>query len=280
MFAAFDIGGTHTRIGISKDGKTLRDIRLIPTPAHALEGVRLLARTARACAAGARFRGTVIGIAGMFDRTRVKLLFAPHLRGWVGRDLAKLFARALGGRVMCENDAALAGLAEATVGAGKGKRIVAYFTVSTGIGGARIVDGAIDECVFGFEPGHQVIDRRGKTLESLASGSALTRRFGREPKAIQSRFVWNELARFLAYGIHNSMVLWSPDIVVVGGPMVLGRPAISLTAVRANLRRLAQVPSLMPPLARAALGDERGLVGALVYLRAKGHSHGAHRLVY
>ena len=40
-----------------------------------------------------------------------------------------------------DNDANVAGLAEALVGAGKDKSVVYYVTISTGIGGALIVDG-------------------------------------------------------------------------------------------------------------------------------------------
>src|SRR6185436_9338463 len=46
--------------------------------------------------------------------------------------------------VYLENDAALCGLGEASVGAGQGSKIMVYLTISTGVGGARIVGGKID----------------------------------------------------------------------------------------------------------------------------------------
>jgi glucokinase len=53
------------------------------------------------------------------------------------------------------------GLGEAVFGAGKGREIVVYMTISTGVGGARIVGGKIDASAMGFEPGHQIIDACG-----------------------------------------------------------------------------------------------------------------------
>ena len=65
------------------------------------------------------------------------------------------------------NDSDLDGLGEATVGAGKGFNIVAYITVSTGIGGVRIVGGKIDVSTYGFEPGHQIIDADGSIYSEI-----------------------------------------------------------------------------------------------------------------
>src|SRR4030066_415253 len=50
---------------------------------------------------------------------------------------------------------------EKVKGAGKGFNIVAFLTIGTGVGGARIVGGKPDANVFGFEPGHQIIDLGG-----------------------------------------------------------------------------------------------------------------------
>ena len=42
-----------------------------------------------------------------------------------------------------ENDANLAGLAETVIGAGKGKKIVEFLTISTGVGAGLCIDGQI-----------------------------------------------------------------------------------------------------------------------------------------
>ena len=68
------------------------------------------------------------------------------------------------------NDTAVVGLGEAHRGAGIGYNIVTYITVSTGVGGTRIVDGRIDRRIYGFEPGHQTIDIDNSVWEGSASG--------------------------------------------------------------------------------------------------------------
>ena len=85
-----------------------------------------------------------------------------------------------------ENDTALVGLGEATVGAGKGAAIVVYVTISTGANGARIVDGVLDRAAFGFELGEQLLGRAASagTLEELVSGRAIQDRFGAPPATL------------------------------------------------------------------------------------------------
>jgi predicted NBD/HSP70 family sugar kinase len=103
-------------------------------------------------------------------------------------DLAEKFGSA---EIAVENDAAIVGLGEANWGAGRGFEIVAYITVSTGVGGAKIVNGKIDEHAVGFEPGKQIISTASspdastgtsKTLEDMISGRALREKNGQIAK--------------------------------------------------------------------------------------------------
>jgi hypothetical protein len=74
----------------------------------------------------------------VWDRGVVAASF--HVSGWTGFPLAEWVAGVLDGLpVVLENDSNVAALAEATVGAGRGLRLVFYTNVGSGIG----VDGAI-----------------------------------------------------------------------------------------------------------------------------------------
>ena len=107
---------------------------------------------------------------------------------------------------MLENDAALVGLGEATDGAGKGSAILAYVTISTGVNGARIVDGQIDRATYGFEIGEQYVDDSARTFEELVSGRAIAARFNIPPRELgKDHPVWDELARFTARALHNAI---------------------------------------------------------------------------
>ena len=74
------------------------------------------------------------------------------------------------------NDCDVAGLAEARFGAGRGRRVLFYVTVGSGIGGGLIVDGQIyrGNGVAAAEIGHLRpglhADRPDETVESMASG--------------------------------------------------------------------------------------------------------------
>ena len=74
------------------------------------------------------------------------------------------------------NDCDVAGLAEARFGAGRGRRVVFYVTIGSGIGGGLVVDGQIyrGHGIAAAEIGHLRpglhADRPDETVESLASG--------------------------------------------------------------------------------------------------------------
>lgn len=282
MYLIFDIGGTKMRVAASSDGRDFGEPKILETPQNFQQGVGLLVETARILFGGEKIEMAAGGVAGPLDQEHSKLVNAPQLPDWIDKPLKAELSERLQASVWLENDAALAGLGEAVRGAGRGFEIVAYLTVSTGLGGARIVDGAIDRSRFGFEPGHQIIDPNGLAcpacldqeggrghLEGYLGGRALEERFGRPVREIADREVWDEAARFLAIGLNNLIVHWSPDIIVLGGPQILGQPAIDLEKVREKLRELMTIFPELPEIKKAELADFAGLYGSLVYLRQR-----------
>lgn len=271
MLLVFDIGGTKTRVGIAREeeiGKT----EVLPTSPTFESGVRSIAEAAHRVSGGEKFTRAVGAVRGVLSADKSSIESDAPLGGWARKPLKKSIEEALGAEVFLENDAALAALGEATRGAGRGKAIVAYLTISTGVGGARVVNGGIDEKSIGFEPGKQIIDPdntlcpecSGNTLEDYVSGAAVEKRFGRPAKKITDERAWEELAGFLAYGIHNILVHWSPDVVVLGGSMILGTPSISVPRVVERLAKIAKEYPV-PPVVKGELGDSAGLIGAVVY---------------
>lgn len=275
MYILFDIGGTKTRVAVSGDLKTFESTVKFDTPQSFEEGVAHIAREARTLLKGRTLKGAFGGIRGLLSKTHGGIVSDTVLTDWVEKPLQVTLEKVLGTTVTLENDAALAGLGEAHFGAGRGHDIVAYHTVSTGVGGARIVNGAIDAASAGFEPGKQVVDLdhtklggESDTLEELISGAALERRMGVKPYEIpQSDPIWQELARYLAYGLKNTVVYWSPDVIILGGSMVVGDPRIPLEPVRLHLGALLKGLMPCPPMFDAAFRDEGGLYGALVLAR-------------
>lgn len=267
-FILFDIGGTNMRVAASFDGKTVGAAAIRPTPQDFEAGIVQFVDLAKWVSAGTTIEGIAGGMAGEFNDAHTELLYSPNLLNWVGKPLAEEIKRRLGAPVFIENDTVMEGLGEAHFGAARGEEIVVYLTVSTGIGGARIVGGRVDDKRVGFEPGKQIIERVGrKTLESLVSGRAFEKRFGKKPYEVSDEKVWEDSAKTLAIGLHNTIVFWSPDVIVLGGRMITGNPAIPFTSiVRWTAEYLRPLPG-MPRLERAELDERSGLYGSLVYLK-------------
>jgi predicted NBD/HSP70 family sugar kinase len=278
MYILFDIGGTKTRIAASRDLLTYSTPVKFDTPLMFHDGFNAITIAIDELTRGEAVKGIAGGIRGPLNHEKTGIISEKKLTDWVGRPIVHLLKERYNTPVFLENDSALVGLGEAVRGAGKGNNIVAYLTVSTGVGGTRFVHGAIDVSSVGFEPGHQLLDIDRSilghgiphTLENLVSGTALEKRRGRKPYEIsQDDPVWDELARYLAFGIKNTIMYWSPDAIVLGGSMVVGNPRILLEDIIRHTEILLDGLLPCPKILDALLKDEGGLTGAMVLLEQK-----------
>lgn len=308
MHLLFDIGGTKTRVALSTDLKKIGVLEIIPTPKNFKDGIAVLERAVLKIASGKKInpptfpRGIKLrgkdfdythsflpqsggvfgkgerikaicgGVAGPLDKNKTKLINAPNLQGWINKPLKKELEKIFGATVYLNNDADLAGLGEAVFGAGKNKNIVVYMTISTGVGGTRIVNGKIDKSAMGFEPGHQIIpccNENGKimSLENCVSGAAFRKRYQKEPYEILDNAVWDKTAESLAYGLNNTIVHWSPDVIVLGGSM-MKKIGISVPRAAFYLKNINKIFPKPPLIKKAVLKDLGGLYGAMAFLRS------------
>ena len=256
MYLVFDIGRTHTRIAVSGDGENLDKVEIIDTSTDFPQALSSFKQLTTQLSSGQKITAAAVG---------VRRLNHPTIPLWSGENLKESLEKLLNTTVYLENDAALAGLGEAIYGAGKGKKIVAFLTVSTGIGGARIVDGKIDQNIMGFEPGNQIISQDPiGYLEGLVSGNAIEKRFGKKGEFISDPKIWEEMAKLLAIGLNNTIVHWSPEIVVLGGSVM---KSIPLEKVKINLNEVLKIYPQPPEIVKASLGDKAGLLGGLILLK-------------
>lgn len=272
-FILFDVGGTKTRVALSRDHKTLTETNTFTTPKNFDDGMRAL----------------LVGISGLIVNPKDVTVIAGGIRGqindtgtgiandgiipaWAGKSIATALKKVYNAPFILENDTAVAGLGEAVFGAGKNLPIVAYHTISTGVGGVKVVDGHVEAASIGFEPGHQVLDIDRTilgeditpTLENLVSGTGLAARMGVSPKEIpQTDVIWKDLAGYLAQGLRNTILYWSPDVIVLGGAMILGNPRIEISDIRKQTVEALDGFVECPHITTATLGDDSGLYGAL-----------------
>jgi len=256
----FDIGGSHLRVALA-DGGALGASEKIATPQNPAQGVEAIRAFLEK--RGTSAEGAVGGIAGVVrDGVVVRTGYLPE---WDGFNLSAALKETCGisyARIF--NDAEIAGVGEAVLGAGKGHHIVAYVTVGTGIGGALIVGGRPAPHAVGYEPGQQVIDyERMRTLEDVAGGASLTEEFGHPPEELEHAVVEGRI-RALAIGLYNVLRLWSPDVLILGGSLMNDTTGYPLDAVAREIASLSVPLPVLPPIARSALGDDAGLRGALV----------------
>jgi len=273
-YVLFDIGGTKTRVAISEDLKTFSDVESFKTPAQFEDGMDMVWAAVQKLT-DKKITAIAGGLRGRLTEDKAGIENDAVLTKWVGKNVVKKLLQFADVPIFLENDTAIAGVGEAVFGAGRESDIVAYHTISTGVGGVKVENGEIDHASCGFEPGHQILDIDRTilgeditpTLENLVSGTAVAERFGTKAYEIpQSDVVWDELAEYLAQGLRNTILYWSPDVIVLGGSMIVGDPAISVDSIRKYTVEVLDGFVETPLICKAELGDHAGLHGAMAVL--------------
>ncbi len=289
---AADVGGTQMRAALVDAAGCVVLRETAPTPAHSQVPAALIDLIAGvgATQGGDGVSHAVVGLPGAVDYESGRLLWAPHLPdSWCDSLSADQLSDRLGLRVCIANDADMAAVGEAAFGAGAGiDDVVAYLTVSTGIGAGVVNRGRLVHGRHSLgEVGHSVLDwrawRAGEpgTLEELASGSGLAlqaQRIGRGRMNAQAvlaaamegdeaaRALWEDAVAACAAGVCNLALAFAPRAVVIGGG--LGRRPEFFGPLREIvLRRNEHRPTDLSVLL-TSLGDDAGLVGAAAWSRA------------
>lgn len=270
MNLIFDIGGTNTRFTLT-NGINISEPLVVPTPQKFSDFINVFGDSLKKVSEGDKVDRCVGGLPGVVDQDSETLIYCPNLPNWVGKPIKSELENIAKASVYIENDAALAALGEATLGAGQNFDIVAFLTLSTGVGGARIVNQKIDAKVCGFEPGHQIVDLSSSPpgnplyLESLISGAGLQKLYNKKAELINDKEVWNKVTKYLAVGLNNTICFWSPAVIILGGA-IINSGRIPLDDLRQELLKIYFISSL-PEIRFGKLGDSAGLYGALHILK-------------
>jgi glucokinase len=269
MHILFDLGKTKIRIAGASLHDSFTAPRIFDTPKDYQETITLLVKVGQEIAGGGNIASFIGGVGGPLEKNKKSLVEGLNFPGWGGKPFVENLSSAAQAPVFLENDSAMVGLGEAVCGAGRGFGIVAYITVSTGVGGVRIVDGKIDTNAYGFEPGWQVLSLDGKIYASdILSGAAVEKETGKKPFETTDENFWDEKARVLAQVLNNVIVMWSPDCIVLGGSM-MKEVGIPVPATEKYLKEICKIFPDIPPIKKSELGDFGGLWGALAFLKNK-----------
>lgn len=294
LHLGLDLGGTNVKtIVLSLEDGVWERVWAGTTETRADEGPAAIVRQLIEVGAAAIERtGPVasagVTIPGTFDPVTGTATFVTNLGGheWRGIPVAAPVEQALGVPIALINDARAFGYGEATLGAARGCRTAAFFTLGTGIGGAVVVDRMLHLGLGDAgELGHQTVDpshdapmcacgNRG-CLEAHAQASAIARKGGRETagEVIEAAKGGDERAlaaledvgRWLGIGIGIVIVALNPELVVVGGGIAAAGDLI-LGPARAEIRRRVHItdPGRVQ-VVQAELGYEAGAIGAAAW---------------
>lgn len=283
-----DLGGTWMRAALLReDGALLHVLRERTQPQRGAQDVLTrMAALARSLPGFDAACGVGVGVPAAVDPHTGMLRLASNLVGFETLAPAPALEALLDKPVRVENDANVACVAEALLGAGKGVDTVVYVTISTGIGGGiwdrgRLLSG-MRGCAGEF--GSLCIDPRRPArldlgpgaVESEASGESIVRRaqerLGR-PFAhagevfdlaaagdAQADALLDDVALDLAQLFAALACIVDPGVFVLGGG-VMQRAQQLLPRVEQAYRRLVPAAFADIPLRKASL-DEPGLTGA------------------
>lgn len=208
-----------------------------------------------------------------------------------GRPLARDLSATLGVDARLANDANCFALAEATLGAARGRGVVIGLILGTGVGSGIVVHGRVLDGLHGIagEWGHNPICGestpcycgRAGCVETVISGPALERFYERRTG---TRLTLPDIARRAAAGdpaaaetlgrlvdrfgeaIAAVINILDPDAVVIGGG-VGNIDRLYAPETRDAIRRHLFNPELRTELLRPTLGDSAGVFGAALLTR-------------
>ncbi len=273
-YVGVDIGGQSIRVGTPSPDGRLRILRQPPAEDFR-KAVQQIAEMAKElCPEGIRRIG--IGTPGPLDWRKGRLIGKTPNLPWADVSFLEI-GEVLNCPTIVDNDANVAGLAEAVMGAGRGYSYVCGFTLGTGIGCFSVYNGRIFHGALDVEGGHQIIlpdgplcncGQRG-CLEALASATAIERRWGVPPAQLEDAEVWKEIARYLAQGLVNLTVLCGAEVLVLAGGMIERGPMLFAPLEEYYRSMIKVIPAV--PIKKAELGTDAGVIGALVLAKV-GHS--------
>ena len=282
------LGGTNVRVAkVSEDGQIFQ---VLSSPSHALEGTEKvmsnLKSLIRQMDGLSEVSGIGIGVPGPVDTIKGVMTMATNLPGFENYPMAQELEHEFNIPTFVDNDANVAGLAEALVGAGKGYNIVYYITHSTGVGGALVADGKVISGKNGYagEVGNIIIQSEGEKInhlnigaaENVFSGTALVNQakvklnpnitsakeifdLAKEGNVIAQKMI-DDMAYHFALLCSAIGHVVDPHVFVIGGGVSKSHEAY-FDKLLENYNKLVHVGMRNPLFKRAEL-TEPGIVGA------------------
>lgn len=238
-----------------------------------------------------------LAIAAWMPRDRESIIWAAHL-GVRDFALRSALAERLGVPVTIDNDANGYLVGEAAMGAAADASSSILVALGTGVGGAFVADGRPLLGAHGLagELGHVTVDESGPVcsctargcIEAYAGGNALARDAAAVPAAVAlapggrptalhleraaragdatALAVMERAGWAVAAGLRRLLPAFDPEVVVLGGRVMLAAADLLLPVIERELAAHAPLQGVPQPrrLELARLGDHAAAIGAAV----------------
>ena len=299
-----DLGGTKISTAISTiEGEILKQT-VVPTKAEEGEGPVLerIISTIEEVLVSAKINSNEveaigIGSPGPLDSEKGIILTTPNLP-FKNYNLVNPIKEKFGLPVFLDNDANVAAIGESMFGAGKGKKNIVYFTVSTGVGGGAVLNGQAyrGNTSNALEIGHMTVNPNGPRcncgnvgcLEAISSGTAIAKAakeavnskvetslrqydkitsyevFKEADKGDKvAKYIIDNALNYLGVGVANAISIFDPEMVIIGGGGTnagkIGFDKVREVVNTRCFKAMAESCEIVP----AGLGTDAGVVGAV-----------------
>lgn len=267
MYLGVDVGGTKTLLAVFTQDGQLKQTYRFETPATYPAFLQVLCASIQHLEI-AEFSAACIAVPGEVNRAKGIGVVFGNLP-WKNVPIAKDLKAITSCPVYVENDAKLAGLFEAHNLKGDYNKVL-YITISTGIGTALITNGIIDTSLADPGGGGLMIEHRGKTMtwDSLASGKAIVKRYGKRASDINDPHIWRAISEDIARGLIDVISLVEPDVVVIGGGVGTHFKKYH-TFLAASLKDYHAPMVKLPPLKQASRPEEAVIYGCYEFIKSQ-----------
>ncbi len=286
---AVDIGGTNTRVALINDAyeieQRIQFATVADDPYATFQQIKETVDSFHQ-----KIEGIGMSCPGPLDLLEGKILFTTNLHGaWHNFAVVKELEKVVGIPVTLENDANMAGLAEAVIGQGKDSKVVQYLTVSTGLGAGLVINQHIFQGAHGFAnevantcmwkdgPSHGTIYPGG--IEAISSGTAIEQRAKKAGYDVKHAGEVYDLAQqgneacaqiiddakeYLANYIAGIQAFIDPDMFILGGSVALKMPNFVEDVEKRAKEKVFDVVKPHVHVYKSTLNEDSGLLGAAI----------------
>lgn len=283
-----DIGGTKLIVAsaLVQNNKILKQIRK-DTPKYPDEGIHLIKKMIRDVSKDNEIVSIGAAAGSPLDRINGIITAPVHQPYWKNVKIGEELQKEFGCPFFLDNDCNLAALAEYKYGDHNVSNLI-YITISTGVGGGIILDGHIYRGKNGEHPeiGHQTIDwkieknhvkfdpnkdlpNNQRYLENFISGSAIRRIYGKAPEDLDDSY-WEEIGYNFGQGLRNIIHSYAPDLIVLGGGVVLGAGQKLLKPALNHINENVLIVPI-PKICISKIGENNVVLGSIIQANQKHH---------